>query len=187
LIEALLAKLQPFISGDDKNFKSQEVDINEKLESPGGPGLLSSVAYIYIQEAKKNLGRFAGLQGWFAGIEEKGHGLKQGLSLVSSLVKLQVAQERLEAGEQTEQLVNDIMSQGLSMIWKVGLLEIESIVRDICQTVLNIPDKVLKKKRAEALEELGKVYKREIRLARKRGVNFDPFFDPEASAKSPKK
>jgi DnaJ-class molecular chaperone len=53
LVEALLAKLQLFISGEDKNFKSQEADINEKLESPGGPGLLSSVAYIYIQEAKK--------------------------------------------------------------------------------------------------------------------------------------
>jgi hypothetical protein len=102
-------------------------------------------------------------------------------------VKLQVAQERLEAGEQTEQLVNDIMSQGLSMIWKVGLLEIEAIVRDVCQSILAVPDRVLKKKRAEALEELGKIYKREIKLARKRGVHFDPFFDAEAAAKSPKK
>jgi len=131
-----------------------------------------------------------GIQSWFAGLEEKGHELKQGLSLVSSIVKLQVAHERLEqAGEQNQQLVNDIMSQGLSTIWKLGLLEIENTVREVCQSVLSTPDKNLKKKRAEALEELGKIYKSESRLARKRGVVPTSFFtvDMENETKSPRK
>jgi len=117
-----------------------------------------------------------GIQSWFAGIEEKGHEIKQSVSLISSLVKLQVAHERLQQGEQDQQLINDIMSQGLSTIWKIGLLEIENTVREVCQTILAVPDKNLKRKRAEALEELGKIYKREVRLARKRGATVNPFF-----------
>jgi len=133
-----------------------------------------------------------GIQSWFAGIEEKGHEIKQSFSLISSIVKLQVAHEKFEqAGAQDEQLVNDIMSQGLSTIWKIGLLEIESTVREVSQSVLSIPDKNLRKKRAEALEDLGKIYKRESRAARKRGVNITPFFPPvdvsETDPKSPKK
>jgi len=193
LIEALLNRLHTFIDDNDKDYKSQEADISEKLESPGGPALLSSIGYIYIQEAKKNLGRYLGIQSWFAGIEEKGHEIKQSFSLISSIVKLQVAHERFEqAGAQDEQLVNDIMSQGLSTIWKIGLLEIESTVREVSQSVLSIPDKVLRRKRAEALEELGKIYKRESKLARKRGINITPFFNPmdgttEPDPKIPKK
>jgi curved DNA-binding protein CbpA len=190
LMEFLLKKLNPFIDGEDKVFKSQMEDISEKLESPGGPALLSSIGYVYIQEARKNLGRYLGIQSWFAGLEEKGHELKQSFSLISSIVKLQVAHERLEqAGEQNQQLVNDIMSQGLSTIWKIGLLEIENTVREVCQGTLNVQDKLQKKKRAEALEELGKLYKSECRLARKRGVNntFFTTVDMEAETKSPRK
>jgi len=47
------------------------------------------------------------------------------------------------------------MSHGLSMLWKMGLMEIENTLRDVCKTFLVVPDKELKKKRAEALEALG--------------------------------
>jgi len=190
LVEALLKKITSWIEGTDKGFKSQMEDIFEKLESPGGPALLSSIGYVYIQEAKKNLSRYFGIQSWFAGLEEKGHELKQSFSLISSIVKLQVAHERLEQEGENQQLVNDIMSQGLSTIWKIGLLEIESTVRDVCQTILSFPDKIIKRKRAEALEELGKLYKSEARIARKRAGTPTTIFsavDMESETKSPRK
>lgn len=104
-------------------------------------------------------------------------------------MKLQVAHEKLEqGGEQDEQLVNDIMSQGLSTIWKIGLLEIESTVREVCQVVLSVNDKVAKRKIGEALEALGKLYKTESKLARKRAGNTNgvPFFAAPMDTNEPK-
>jgi len=179
LVIELLKKLAPYIAGKDKGFESQKEDIQEKLEAPGGPALLLHVSYIYIQEAKKSLGRFLGVEGWIAGIEETGHAFKQSFSLISSVVKLQVAQDKLEQhGQQDEELENEIMSHGLSTIWKLGQMEIEKMVRDVCQTLMKeAPDKKSKKKRASALKELGEVYRREVKLAKKRGLDATSPFE----------
>jgi len=105
--------------------------------------------------------------------------LKQGFSLISSLIKLQAAHSRYEeAAEQSEELAKEVMNHGISMIWKMGLMEIESTVRDVCQMVLDVPDKNTKKARAEALEKLGMVYKHEVKLLKKKGIssnNTNPF------------
>jgi len=177
LVKALLEKIESYEK--DQEYKNQEQNIKEKLESVGGPTLLNHISYIYIQEARKNAGRFFGVQGWFAELEEKGHALKQGFSLISSLIKLQAAHSRYEeAAEQSEELAKEVMNHGISMIWKMGLMEIESTVRDVCQMVLDVPDKNTKKARAEALEKLGMVYKHEVKLLKKKGItsnNSNPF------------
>jgi len=178
LVEELLKKLDAHITGKDKLFKNQEADVLEKLDAPGGPALLNYVAYIYVQEAKKYLGRYLGIEGFFAEIEEKGHSFKQAFSLITSLVKLQAAQNKLEqVGEKDENLSNELMTQGLSMIWKFGLLEIEKTVRDVCEVILKIQDKKLKKQRAAALKDLGEFYKKEIKSARKRGIELTSPFE----------
>jgi len=86
------------------------------------------------------------------------------------------------------------MSHGLSMLWKMGLMEIENTLRDVCKTFLVVPDKELKKKRAEALEALGLFYKQEVKAAKKKGTANTgslPFFsfgssDSEPQFKIPK-
>jgi len=170
LVAELLKKLEPHMLGNDPGFKNQLADIQEKLEAPGGPALLRYVSYIYIQEAKKNLGRFLGVEGFFAGLEETGHAFKQSFALISSVVKFQVAQDRFEQeGQQNEQLANEMMSHGLSSIWMLGKMEIERMVREVCQAILKIPDKRLKKTRAASLKELGEMYRNEVREAKKKG------------------
>jgi len=169
LVEQLLAKLEPYMSGKDKNFASQKADIDEKLEAPGGPVLLHHVAYIYIQEGKKHMGRYFGVEGFFASVEEKGHNVKQLFTLVRSAVKLQVAQDKMEqVGEENEELAAEVMSQGLSTIWKMGKMEIESMLRDVCSTIFKVQDKNLKKKRATALRDLGDFYREESKKAKKK-------------------
>jgi len=197
LLEQLIARLEKRIAGEDKNFSSLSADTKEKIEAVGGPALLNHVAYIYIQEGQKNLDRYLGIQSWFAEIEEKGHTIKQGASLIGSLIKLTAAHNRYEqAGEQNEELVKEVMSQGLSMIWKMGLMEIENTLREVCKTYLTTPDKELKKKRAEALEALGLFYKQEVKAAKKKGQTTAPgalpFFsfgtsDSEPQFKTPPK
>jgi len=188
-VEQLLAKLEPYMSGKDKNYVSQKADIDEKLEAPGGPVLLHHVAYIYIQEAKKNMGRFFGVEGFFASVEEKGHNFKQLITLVRSAVKLQVAQDRMEQVGEDEELAAEVMSQGLSTIWKMGKMEIESMIRDVCSAIFKVQDKNLKKKRATALKDLGEFYRDEAKKAKKRlaEVMSDPemfFRPPDDSQKS---
>lgn len=46
LAEILEKKLDSYTAED--NFESQKTDIEEKLESPGGPALLGIVGYVYI-------------------------------------------------------------------------------------------------------------------------------------------
>jgi len=96
------------------------------------------------------MGRLFGIEGFFAGIEEKGHNLKQMFTLVQSAVKLQVAQEKMDqVGEDNEELAQEVMSQGLSTIWKMGKMEIEGMIREVCATVLKVTDKNVKKKKSQ--------------------------------------
>jgi len=69
------------------------------------------------------------------------------------------------------------MNHGIGTIWKIGQMEIEQIIRDVCKTILQ--EKDAKKKRAEALEALGEYYKQEVKNAKKKGIgsnNSLPFF-----------
>jgi hypothetical protein len=57
--------------------------LQDKIDAPGGPALLDCVGYVYVSEAKKSMGRFLGVEGFVAGMEEKGHNVKQTVSVVS--------------------------------------------------------------------------------------------------------
>jgi curved DNA-binding protein CbpA len=195
LLEQLIERLKKRISGEEKNFNYLLADTKEKIESVGGPALLSHISYIYIQEAQKNLDRYLGIQSWFAEIEEKGHSFKQGASLIGEVIRVTAAHSRFEqAGDQNEEVFKEMMNHGLSMLWKLGLLEIENTVREVCKLFLVVPDKELKKKRAEALEALGLFYKQEVKAAKKKGTANTgslPFFsfgssDSEPQFKIPK-
>uniref|UniRef100_A0A6B2L580 J domain-containing protein n=1 Tax=Arcella intermedia TaxID=1963864 RepID=A0A6B2L580_9EUKA len=185
-LAAILAeKLDIYIVKGDKAFNELKEDVKEKLDAPGGPSLLEHVSYIYISEAKKNLGRFLGIEGFFAGIEQKTHQAKQSFSLISSLVKLQSAAQKMdETGNIDDESAAKMMNHGLNLIWKMGFMEIEAILRDVCDFVLKVPEKTSKKltkqeqkelkeakelrdKRANALLALGEFYKKEeIKIAK---------------------
>lgn len=64
------------------DFEKQGEDAVAKADAPGGPDLLQCVAYVYIQEAKKNMGRMLGIEGFFASVAEKAHITKQMVSMV---------------------------------------------------------------------------------------------------------
>lgn len=53
------------------------------------------------------------------------------------------------------------MDEGLSTLFRVGKLEVETVLRKVCEKVLTEPGKsaVVLRKRAEGLRLLGKIYK----------------------------
>eukprot|EP01125_Pyxidicula_operculata_P022241 TRINITY_DN898_c0_g1_i1.p1 TRINITY_DN898_c0_g1~~TRINITY_DN898_c0_g1_i1.p1 ORF type:complete len:266 (-),score=79.88 TRINITY_DN898_c0_g1_i1:251-1048(-) len=163
LVEHLSTLLDNYIAGKDKDWKSLQEGVTEKLEAPGGPALLESVSYIYIQEAKKQMGVFSGV---IANIQETTHNVKQNFALVKAAVKLQIAQDKLEEQGATDEGLDEVASHSINTIWRMGKIEIEKTIREVCQAVLK--DKTTRKKRANALKDLGEFYKKECKKVGKR-------------------
>ena len=188
-------------------------------EAPGGVELLALVGYIYTQEAHKYMGRFFGIEGFFSKVREKGHNVSSAISFISSVIAVQKAAKKIEKQEKkkeeadgtsaannedksegshqpegemdakTQELYQEVQEQGLTTIWKLGKLSLESRIRQICQLILC--DKALskseRKTRGEHLLFVGEVYekkaaemKKAIALAKGEATFFekniqDPF------------
>jgi hypothetical protein len=177
-IEAnILKKIEAYLAGKDKGFASQQADMIEKLEAPGGIAIMAAIGWVFCSVAKQNMGRFLGLEGKIAGVQATSHEIGATVSLLNSAVKLQQAHERSEkGGVMTEQDEAAIMGHGLETMWKMGKYEIETTIRKSCKMLLK--DKSSKKKRAQALYDLGQLYKKEsARVKKEKGMEKGTFFD----------
>jgi len=165
LVEHLLMRIDPYVNGqEDIFFESMWNEAVDRIESPGGPALLHAVGYVYANEAAQHLGRFLGIEGVLAGIQEKGHTIKETVKVISAAVELKGDLQKMNASDDNanDEEINGIMQKGLNAMWRVGILEIEATVRRVCETVLdesNVPKSLLKR-RGKALLELGKLFKR---------------------------
>jgi len=163
LVKTLLTKLEVWMKGDKKGFQTQiEQEVKEKQEVPGGGSLLYILGYIYQQEAKQHLGRFFGIEAFFSELAEKGHLLKETVSVTVAAFEMQkMMQEAEKDGKlETEEIQKKMMEKGMETFWKLGQLEIEGIVRNVCEKVLR--DTTINKKTKEArcygLKKLGEIY-----------------------------
>jgi len=88
-----------------------------------------------------------------------------------------MAHERSEKyGVASEQDEAEMMTHGLDTMWKMGKLEIEKNVRSACKNLLK--DKSKRKKRAQALKDLGELYRKESnRVKKEKGMEKGTFFD----------
>jgi len=152
-----------------------QIEAADMADSPGGPSLLAAVGYVYEQEAKKHLGRFFGIESFFSKVAEQGHAIKEVASIYGSIAKLQVEMEKLQKYE-NEESKKKIENLGLSTLWKVGKLEIESVIRMVCEGILTdkTMEKSLLKKRGKALLALGEVYSKVAKEATKSQGKEDP-------------
>ena len=78
----------------------------EFCEAPGGHELLAMVGYVYAQEGKQHAGRWLGIEGFFAQIQEKAHVASTGALVLMDAVKTaNMAQEMGERrrGVRTEE------------------------------------------------------------------------------------
>eukprot|EP01089_Gocevia_fonbrunei_P009453 TRINITY_DN2175_c0_g1_i1.p1 TRINITY_DN2175_c0_g1~~TRINITY_DN2175_c0_g1_i1.p1 ORF type:complete len:504 (-),score=151.18 TRINITY_DN2175_c0_g1_i1:13-1524(-) len=163
LVETLYKKLQGYL----KNKKEFELEIQKEIETkviaPGGASLLIHIGYIYIQESKQHGSRFLGLESWISGLAETGHYVSEGVSVLSEMRKMMAIQKELEktgTAEPSAEVQAKVMNAGLSLMWRVGKLEIERNVRNACETMFKEYGKKKddKKKLVEALKKLGEMY-----------------------------
>ncbi|KAI8393575.1 DnaJ-domain-containing protein [Radiomyces spectabilis] len=136
-----------------------------------GVELLHAIGYTYTAKANQYLGKSVafGLGGMFHSMKEKGYifsetvgTLRTALDLQSSFSQLQEADEKGLTEEEKKKLEELAAEKGLQAIWRGSKLEVESVLRDVCDSVLNDPlaDKDTKKRRAQALKIIGTVYQR---------------------------
>eukprot|EP00996_Jenningsia_fusiforme_P000839 NODE_1762_length_1413_cov_40.924487_g1591_i0.p1 GENE.NODE_1762_length_1413_cov_40.924487_g1591_i0~~NODE_1762_length_1413_cov_40.924487_g1591_i0.p1 ORF type:complete len:389 (-),score=116.72 NODE_1762_length_1413_cov_40.924487_g1591_i0:245-1339(-) len=183
LLEALRKKLEGF-AVDRKAWDAQVMeDIEEKLESPGGPSILSAVGYVYNQEAKQHKGSLFGVPAALSHGREVLHNISQGAKVIFAVAQLQVAAQELEKNQQAKELGAEgsetsneptqdevrVLEKGMKAMFKVGLLEIESVCRKVCEALLEnkTNTKEQKKLYTSALQELGTLYLNAGNAARK--------------------
>lgn len=166
----LLAKLEPYLEGNEEDFKQSITTQAEELKAEErGAELLYHVGYVYRQEAKQHLG---GLGGTFAEWREKAHLIKETWGAIKSAIRLEVAQQELQAkqmegelGTQTEEqaeLEAAVQSEGMGALFRMGKLETENTMRKVCESVLGDLDisKSERRRRAKGLRIMGEIYEK---------------------------
>ena len=166
-----------YTEGEFAEYCSKEAS-NLRQES-FGPELLKSVGYVYSMRAKQFLGKssFLGLSSVYHSIKEKGHIVSQVYSTISAAHDMYADVQRqqrqqvhehdagsattrphqsFEGGRETVELDVEKLKK---VIWQAASLDVESVLRDVCDAVLCNTDKVHLRRRAEALKILGDAYK----------------------------
>ena len=88
LAQKLLARLEKCAADGTAAFVAQcRKEGKELCEAPGGVELLGAIGYVYQQQGKQFAGRFMGLEGLFAQIQEKAHVASTGVSVVYEAVR----------------------------------------------------------------------------------------------------
>ncbi|KAI9311481.1 X-domain of DnaJ-containing-domain-containing protein [Dichotomocladium elegans] len=134
-----------------------------------GVELLHAIGGTYTMKANQFLGKSVafGLGGMFHSVKEKGYifsetvgTLRTALDLQSSFSELQKADEKGLTEEQRSKLEEQAAQKGLEAIWRGSKLEVESVLRDVCDKVLTDPavSKETRKNRAVALKIIGGIF-----------------------------
>ncbi|KAI9483042.1 MAG: X-domain of DnaJ-containing-domain-containing protein [Benjaminiella poitrasii] len=115
-----------------------------KLENHGVE-LLHTIGYIYSTKANQydKKGSIFGLGGTYYSLREKGYifsqtigALKTAYSLQSTFGELQKAEENGLSDEEKNKLEEAAATMGLKAMWRGSKLEIEGVLRDVCDRVL---------------------------------------------------
>jgi len=167
LVAALTQKIKDYDHSSELSrtkFKEKIIiEAKKKKLTMGGKLLLHKLGYIYTQEAKKHKNMFVGL---FAKIIEGIHLMSESSKVGSSIndvEKFLRANEHLKnANSLLSQNDIDFKNKDVVALWKLGELEIEGIVRGVCEVVLSTKETGIslheKKNRIRAIRQMGKIY-----------------------------
>ncbi|CAO3613217.1 unnamed protein product [Mucor fragilis] len=147
-----------------------QIEAEDLKRESHGVELLNAVGYTYAAKAQQyiNKGFAFGLGGMFHSMKEKGYifsetvgTLRSALDLQSSYTELQKAEEKgTLTDEQRIKLETEAATKGLQAIWRGSKLEVESVLREVCDRVLTdptVPRETLKS-RAIGLRIIGTIY-----------------------------
>ncbi|ORX92770.1 DnaJ-domain-containing protein [Basidiobolus meristosporus CBS 931.73] len=177
LAENLIGKLSMFVesSGDAEAIAKFKAFIQHEasdLQAESyGVELLHAIGYTYSLKARQCLGRdeFLGIGRYFHQFREKSHiigetysTIKSAMDMQSTFTQLQDADKKGLDDNARAALEEQAAQKGLNAIWRGSKLEVESVIRDVCDKVLgdrSCPRPVIKK-RAQALKMIGHIFEK---------------------------
>lgn len=165
LIDRLLLYTGGLYTPDEFAEHCRKEAVNLSRES-FGPELLRSVGYVYGMRAKQHLGKssFLGLPSLYHSIKEKGHIVSHVFSTVSAARDVYSDVQRQQAASNGNRTSDggavELDEQRVrNMVWQAASLEVESVLREVCDAVLSNADRMLLRKRATALKIIGDAYR----------------------------
>ena len=176
LKQSLAARLDSMIEAgmvkDPRKRAALFDEAREMSEAPGGGELLMLLGYAYEQVANGYRKTFLGIPGWFSRRNEQLHLISSVVSLMSTAASFAYSQQSDSMDEKA------VLEKGLKAIWKIGKLEIDMTVRNVCRAVLE--DKEIKpaqkSERIKALKILGEVFTQVGTQAMKSSKGGPPIF-----------
>lgn len=133
-----------------------------------GVELLQAIGGVYKQRATQYtasaafapLGWFHGAKNTFATVSDTVSTLRSALELKSVFERLQAAEQAGMPPDELRKLEEQATEQGLRTLWKGAKLEVESVVREVCDKVLADPATTSEKRqlRAAALGLMGDAF-----------------------------
>ena len=148
----------------------QQIEAEDLKKESYGLELLHAIGYTYSAKASQALGAdsFLGLPRFFEQVREKSHIISETVSTIRTAVDLQRSFAELQqldkegklTAEEKVQMEQKATQQGLKALWKGSKLEVQSVLREVCDSVLHEPGvpKEQLRKRAAALKIIGDAY-----------------------------
>ncbi|KAI9244431.1 X-domain of DnaJ-containing-domain-containing protein [Helicostylum pulchrum] len=149
-----------------------QIEAEDLKRENHGVELLHAIGYTYLTKANQyiNKGFAFGLGGMFHSMKQKSYiisetvgTLRSALDLQSSYTELQKAEEKGDlTEEQRIKLETEAATKGLHAIWRGSKLEVESVLREVCDRILtdqSVSRETLKN-RAVGLKIVGMIYQR---------------------------
>ncbi|KAI9277053.1 X-domain of DnaJ-containing-domain-containing protein [Phascolomyces articulosus] len=176
LVTKLIHKLSKYTELQDTSPPSVaaftniiQIEAEDLKHENYGVELLHAIGGTYTMKANQYLGKSVafGLGGMFHSVREKGYifsetvgTLRTALDLQSSFSELAKADEKGLTEEERSKLEEEAAQKGLQAIWRGSKLEVESVLRDVCDKVLEDEkaSRETRKQRAVALKIIGRVY-----------------------------
>ena len=143
LTSSLKKKLNLFCEGlyNDEEFMeyAHREAINLSKESYG-PGLLNTIGYIYSSRAKQYLGKdgFLGISSFYHKFRETGHIIGTSVDLYKSMSEIRKAPLNSDQLSNLDPIEYERIQeeQAKKLIWSMTVLDVEILLREVCNTVL---------------------------------------------------
>ncbi|KAI0076667.1 DnaJ-domain-containing protein [Panus rudis PR-1116 ss-1] len=148
-----------------------QLEAEELKKESYGADLLQAIGFVYVSKAKQHQASsqtFLGVGGWLHNVQGKYHVFSETVSTLRSAIELKNVFEQIQAAERAgnlsaeekRRLEEQAAEKGLQALFKGTKLEIESVLREVCDLILEDPNVPRNKAqlRAVALQILGEAY-----------------------------
>ncbi|KAJ3783446.1 DnaJ-domain-containing protein [Lentinula aff. detonsa] len=148
-----------------------ELEAQELSHESYGSELLQAIGFAYVSKSKHFLATnqtFLGVGGWLHNVQGKYHVFSETVSTLRAAIELKAVFDQIQAAEKAgnlspserQKLEEQAAEKGLQALFKGAKLEIDSILREVCDRVLEDPNIEREKAvlRAVALQILGEAY-----------------------------